>query len=71
MFPSYWKRGEGPHPHTFSFVLTKDPKWPYESKVCIPGALQRQAVLQGAFVKIVDFIKFKGFLVEFLENRRS
>ena len=28
-------------------------------------------VLQGAFVKIGDFIKFKGFLVEFLENRRS
>ena len=27
--------------------------------------------LQGAFVKIGDFIKFKGFLVEFLENRRS
>ena len=36
------------------------------------GALQRQAVLQGAFVKIADFIiRFKGFLVEFLENRRS
>ena len=28
-------------------------------------------VLQGAFVKIGDFIKFKGSLVEFLENRRS
>ena len=26
---------------------------------------------EGAFVKIGDFIKFKGFLVEFLENRRS
>ena len=23
------------------------------------------------FVKIGDFIKFKGFLVEFLENKRS
>ena len=41
------------------------------SKVCTLGALQRQAVLQGAFVKIGDFIKFKGFLVEFLESRRS
>ena len=29
------------------------------------------AVLQGAFVKIGDFIKFKGFLVEFPKNRRS
>ena len=37
----------------------------------ILGALQRQVVLQGAFVKIRDFIKFKGFLVEFLENKRS
>ena len=36
----------------------------------ILGALQRQAVVQGAFVKIGDFVKFKGFLVEFLENRR-
>ena len=27
--------------------------------------------LQGVFVKSGDFIKFKGFLVEFLENRRS
>ena len=27
--------------------------------------------LQGVFVKIGDFIKFDGFLVEFLENRRS
>ena len=27
--------------------------------------------LQGVFVKIGDFVKFKGFLVEFLENRRS
>ena len=27
--------------------------------------------LQGVFVKIRDFIKCKGFLVEFLENRRS
>ena len=39
--------------------------------MCIPGALQRQLVLQGVFVKIGDFIKFEGFLVEFLENRRS
>ena len=42
-----------------------------ESTVCILGALQRQVDLQGAFVKIGDFIKFQGFLVEFLENRRS
>ena len=41
------------------------------STVCILGALQRQAVLQGTFVKVGDFIKFKGFLVEFIENRRS
>ena len=27
--------------------------------------------LQGVFVKIRDFIKFKGFLVEFLQSRRS
>ena len=27
--------------------------------------------LQGVFVKIGHFIKFKGFLVEFLESRRS
>ena len=26
---------------------------------------------RGVFLKIGDFIKFKGFLVEFLENRRS
>ena len=31
----------------------------------------KEADLQGAFVKIGDIIKFKGFLVEFLENRRS
>ena len=31
-----------------------------KSTVCKPGALQRQADLQGAFVKIGDFIKFKG-----------
>ena len=37
----------------------------------ILGALQRPAVLQGAFVKIADFTKFKDFLVEFPENRRS
>ena len=42
-----------------------------QSTVCILGALQRQVDLQGVFVKIGDFIKFKGFLVEFLENRRS
>ena len=36
-------------------------------------ALQRQVDLQGVPVKIGDFIKFKrqGFLVEFLESRRS
>ena len=40
--------------------------------MCILGALYRQAVLQGAFVKIGGLIKFKGFLyVEFLENRLS
>ena len=33
--------------------------------------IERQAVLQGAFVKIGDFIRFKAFLVEFLESRRS
>ena len=27
--------------------------------------------LQGVFVKIGEFIKYKGFLVEFLQNRRS
>ena len=42
-----------------------------KSTVCILGALKRQVDLQGAFVKIGDFIKFKGFLVEFLESRRS
>ena len=26
--------------------------------------------LPGVFVKIGDFVKYKGFLVEFLENRR-
>ena len=41
------------------------------STVCILGALQRRVDLQGVFVKIGDFLKFKGFLVEFLENRRS
>ena len=39
--------------------------------MCILGALQRQVDLQGVFVKIGDFIKFKGFLVEFLKSRRS
>ena len=39
------------------------------STVCILGALQRRVDLQGVFVKIGDFIKFKGFLVEFLENK--
>ena len=37
------------------------------STVCILGALD----LQRVFVKIKDFIKFNGLLVEFLENRRS
>ena len=41
------------------------------SEVCILGTLQRQVDSQGVFVKIGDFIKFKGLLVEFLENRRS
>ena len=27
--------------------------------------------LQELFVKVADFIKLKGFLVKFLENRRS
>ena len=35
------------------------------------GASWKQVGLQGVFVKIGDFIKFKGCLVEFLENRRS
>ena len=39
--------------------------------MCMLGALQRQVDLQGMFVKIGDFIKFKGFLVEFLENKWS
>ena len=30
------------------------------STVCILGALQRRVDLQGVFVKIGDFIKFKG-----------
>ena len=53
-----------------------DPKWlriistPL-STVCKLAAFHRQVDLQGAFVKISDFIRFKGFLVEFLENRRS
>ena len=34
---------------------------------CIVKAMN----LQGVLVKIGDFIKFKGFLVEFLENRHS
>ena len=41
------------------------------STVCILGALQRQAALQGASVNIADFIQFKGCLVGFLQNRRS
>ena len=40
----------------------------FASTVCKLGALQRYVDLQGAFVKIGEF---KGFLVEFLENRRS
>ena len=52
-----------------SFLLTMELF--YFSTVYILGALQRQVVLQGVFVKIGDFIKFKGFLVELLENRRS
>ena len=39
--------------------------------VCILGALQKRVDLQGLFVKIRDFSKFKGFLVELLKNRRS
>ena len=39
--------------------------------MCILGALQRPVDLQGVFVKIGDLIKFKGFLVEFLQNKRS
>ena len=36
------------------------------------GALQREVDLQGAFVKTGDFLlDLKGFLVEFLENKRS
>ena len=40
-------------------------------RVCTLGALYRQVGLHGVFVKIGDFAKFKGFLVEFLENRCS
>ena len=39
--------------------------------MCKLGALQRHVDLQGPFIKIGDFIKLKGFLVEFIENRRS
>ena len=35
------------------------------------GALQTQVDLQGVFVKMGDLIKFKGLIVEFLENKRS
>ena len=37
------------------------------------GHCKEKRVYKGytVFVKIGDFIKFKGFLVEFLENRRS
>ena len=35
------------------------------------GALQRRVDLQGVFVKIGDFVKFKGLLVEFVENKWS
>ena len=41
------------------------------SIVCKLHALQRHVDLPGVFVKIGDFIKFKGFLVPFIENRRS
>ena len=34
-------------------------------------AIVRQVDLQGVFVKISDCNKFKRFLVEFPENRRS
>ena len=44
---------------------------PERSAVRILGALQRQAVLQGAFVRIGDFTKFKAFLLDVLESRRS
>ena len=35
------------------------------------GLLEEQLRVQGVFVKISDFITFKGFLVEFLENKPS
>ena len=38
------------------------------STVCILAALQRQVDLQGVFVKIGDFIKFKGFLEAILRK---
>ena len=53
----------------FRLLFFPTPK--QSSTVCLLGALYRQVDLQGVFVKIGDFIKFKGFLVEFLENRRS
>ena len=35
------------------------------------GTISKLSDLQGVFVKIGDFMKFKGFSVEFLESRRS
>ena len=43
----------------------------FRSTVLKLGALQKQVDLQGVFVKVGDLIKSKGFLAEFLENRRS
>ena len=42
-----------------------------EPTVCKLGALSRQVDLQGVFVKIGDITKFKGFVAEFPENKRS
>ena len=43
-----------------------------ESTVCILGALVKTSgFTRGVCKDIGDFIEFKGFLVEFLENRRS
>ena len=52
------------------FLVKKAPKHPLKksnvdhilSTVCILGALQRQVVLQGVFVKLGDFINLKVFL---------
>ena len=66
----YWKGNSVKRSGPFSEPPDSGNRNPWAT-VCILGALQRHVDLQGVFVKIGDFIKFKGFLVELLENRRS